>query len=48
MNLAADQTNRRTIREDGGVEAMVEVLRVAPVSEPVRTPPHAMSEIRNP
>ncbi|EFJ51935.1 hypothetical protein VOLCADRAFT_116143, partial [Volvox carteri f. nagariensis] len=34
MNLAADHTNRRMIREEGGVEALVEVLRVAPVSEP--------------
>lgn len=36
MNLAADTSNRRSIREQGGVEALVEVLKVAPLSEPVR------------
>ncbi|GIL42852.1 hypothetical protein Vafri_704 [Volvox africanus] len=45
MNLAADQTNRRMIREEGGVEALVEVLRVAPVSEPVMD--HALGALHN-
>ncbi|KAG2499900.1 hypothetical protein HYH03_002188 [Edaphochlamys debaryana] len=45
MNLAADQTNRRAIREDGGVEALVELLKVAPVSEPVME--HALGALHN-
>ncbi|GIL99603.1 hypothetical protein Vretimale_4737 [Volvox reticuliferus] len=45
MNLAADQTNRRMIREEGGVEALVEVLRVAPISEPVMD--HALGALHN-
>ncbi len=35
MNLAADQGNRRMLREEGAVEALAEVLKVAPVGDPV-------------
>ncbi|GFR40972.1 hypothetical protein Agub_g1637 [Astrephomene gubernaculifera] len=45
MNLAADQTNRRTIREEGGVEALVELLRVAPIGESIME--HALGALHN-
>ncbi|KAG2448384.1 hypothetical protein HYH02_006966 [Chlamydomonas schloesseri] len=45
MNLAADTSNRRSIREHGGVEALVEVLRVAPISEPLME--HALGGLHN-
>ncbi|KXZ56806.1 hypothetical protein GPECTOR_1g726 [Gonium pectorale] len=45
MNLAADATNRRTLREEGGVEALVEVLRVAPLGEPLLE--HALGALHN-
>ncbi|KAG2442613.1 hypothetical protein HXX76_002698 [Chlamydomonas incerta] len=45
MNLAADTSNRRSIREQGGVEALVEVLKVAPISEPLME--HALGALHN-
>ncbi|PNH05874.1 hypothetical protein TSOC_007832 [Tetrabaena socialis] len=45
MNLGADSSNRRLIRESGGVEALVQVLKVAPVNEPIGE--HALGALHN-
>ncbi|KAL6748166.1 hypothetical protein V8C86DRAFT_2885561 [Haematococcus lacustris] len=44
MNLAADSSNRRTIREAGGVEALVALMRVAPLEAIME---HCMGALHN-
>mmetsp|Transcript_12423 Transcript_12423/g.26835 ORF Transcript_12423/g.26835 Transcript_12423/m.26835 type:complete len:380 (+) Transcript_12423:336-1475(+) len=44
MNLAADQHNRRIIREAGGVEALVALMKVAPMEAVME---HALGALHN-